>query len=58
MNISRAPAFRRRKLDVAEGRSLDTVSLARIIDWMPKNRFNTLMIPMDLNHRGRMVWDD
>jgi hypothetical protein len=58
MNITRAPAFRRRKLDMAEGRSLDTASLARIVDWMTKNRFNTLMVPMDLNHRGRMVWDD
>ncbi len=57
-SLLRRPAFAYRKVDVAEGKSTDVASLARMIDWMAKNRFNTLMVPMDLNHRGRTMWDN
>ena len=57
-SIRQSPVFKYRKVDLAEGKSADPATVAAIIDWMPRNRFNTLMVPMDLNNRGRMVWDD
>ncbi|MBE0674008.1 MAG: hypothetical protein IH591_05050, partial [Bacteroidales bacterium] len=56
--INEEPVFDNRKLDVAEGRSLDAASLDKIIEWMPKARFNTLMIPLNMNQTGHVVWDD
>ncbi len=58
LNITQTPVFKYRKSDVAEGRSLNLNSLEKIIDWMPRNRLNTLMVPVNMNNRGHMVWDD
>lgn len=55
--IITAPAFKFRKLDVAGGRSHNTGNLKKIIEWMPKLQFNTLMIPMNANNHGRVQWD-
>lgn len=57
LNINEQPVFTLRKLDLAEGRSLDSASFIKIIDWMPKVRLNTLMVPMNQNNRDRITWD-
>jgi hypothetical protein len=55
--IEEAPGFAYRKLDVEEGRTHNLSNLKQIIDWMPKLRFNTLMIPLDYGGTGRVKWD-
>ena len=55
--VVESPTFTIRKLDVEEGLSHDTETLRRIVAWMPKARFNTLMVPMDYGGRGRVRWD-
>jgi hypothetical protein len=52
------PVFAVRKLDVEEGLSHDAESLARIVAWMPKARYNTLQVPMDYGGGGRVRWDN
>ena len=51
------PVFAFRKIDVEEGLSHDTESLLRIVEWMPKVRYNTLQVPMDYGGTGRVRWD-
>ncbi|MEX2371366.1 MAG: DUF4838 domain-containing protein [Bacteroidales bacterium] len=58
LTIQERPLFTYRKLDIAEGRSLDSVSLLNMVEWMPKMRLNTLMFPMDQNNSGRTRWED
>ncbi len=57
-SVRRHPVFTYRKLDVAEGKTTDTASLNKMIDWMAKNRLNTLMVPMNMHHKGRTMWDN
>ncbi len=52
------PGLKYRKLYVEEGKSHDTESLKRLIDWMPKLGFNTLVIPIDYQGSGRVRWDN
>jgi len=56
-NIYEHPQFTYRKLDVEEGRSHDERNLKQIIDWMPKLRFNILMIPLNYGGSGHVQWD-
>lgn len=56
-NIQEQPVFAYRKLDVEEGRTHNTQNLLQLIDWMPKLRFNTLMVPLDYGGNGRVQWD-
>jgi hypothetical protein len=56
-DIVERPRFAIRKLDVAEGLSHDTSSLSRIVEWMPKARFNTLQLPANFGGTGRVSWD-
>lgn len=56
-DVTERPAFAIRKLDVEEGLSHDAASLARIVDWMPKARYNTLQVPLDYGGAGRVRWD-
>jgi hypothetical protein len=51
------PHFPIRKLDVEEGRSHTTENLKQLVEWAPKLRYNTLMIPRDYGGRGRVTWD-
>ncbi|WP_158508924.1 DUF4838 domain-containing protein [Gemmatirosa kalamazoonensis] len=51
------PAFTRRALEVEEGLSHDSESLAAIARWMPKARLNTLVVPLDYGGSGRVRWD-
>jgi hypothetical protein len=52
------PALAFRKLYVEEGHSHDTKNLLQLVAWMPKLRFNTLVIPIDYQGRGRVRWDN
>ncbi|MHC4442225.1 MAG: DUF4838 domain-containing protein [Planctomycetota bacterium] len=52
------PALKYRKLDIGEGISHNLSNLRPLIAWMPKLRFNTLMIPTDYRRRGEVRWDN
>jgi hypothetical protein len=56
-DVRERPRLAIRKLDVEEGISHDTASLRRLVEWMPKLRFNTLQVPHDYQGRGRVRWD-
>jgi len=51
------PQLAYRKLDVEEGLSHTTENLQQIIAWMPKVRYNVLMIPLNYQGTGRVKWD-
>jgi hypothetical protein len=51
------PALKYRKLYVEEGRSHNATNLLQMIDWMPKRRFNTLVVPLNYLGQGRVTWD-
>lgn len=55
--VNAHPAFAYRKLDVEEGQTHTVENLKQLIDWMPKLRFNTLMVPLDYQGSGRVQWD-
>jgi hypothetical protein len=57
-DVVSAPALKYRKLYVEEGHSFTAENLRQLIDWMPKLRFNTLVIPTDYQGRGRVRWDN
>lgn len=52
------PALAFRKLYVEEGHSHNADNLIQMAEWMAKNRFNTLVIPMDYSGRGVVKWDN
>ena len=51
------PRFTRRVLEVEEGLSHDSASLAQMVAWMPKARLTTLVVPLDYGGAGRVRWD-
>lgn len=51
-------AMKYRKFYIEEGRTHDAENLARLIDWMPKARFNILVAPIDYEGHGRVRWDN
>ena len=55
--VSEQPRFAYRKLDVEEGRSHNVENLKQLIEWMPKLRYNILMVPLDYGGSGRVQWD-
>ena len=55
--VEEHPQLKFRKLDVEEGRSHDEENLKQLIDWMPKLRFNTLMVPLNYGGWGKVQWD-
>jgi len=55
--IVRRPRLDLRKLDVGEAISHTERNLRQLLAWMPKAGFNTLMVPMDYQGRGRAGWD-
>lgn len=57
-DVIERPTFAVRKLDMAGARSHDIQSLLKIVEWMPKLRFNTLMVSMVSGIGGRKSWDD
>ena len=55
--ITEEPIFNYRVIDVDGGRTHNADNLKKLIDWMPKARYNTLRCPVNLNGSGRVVWD-
>lgn len=55
-HVDEQPRFTYRKLDVDQGRSHNAKNLKKIIDWMPKLRFNTLQVPLDYRGNGKVKW--
>lgn len=53
-----SPALKFRKLYVEEGHSHNAENLKQMIAWMPKLRFNTLVVPIDYSGRGKVKWDN
>jgi Domain of unknown function (DUF4838)/Glycosyl hydrolase family 67 N-terminus len=52
------PGLKYRKLYVEEGLSHNTANLRQLVEWMPKRRFNTLVVPLNYAGRGRVLWDN
>ncbi len=46
-----------RKLYVEEGLSHNAENLAQLVEWMPKARYNMLVIPLNYQGGGRVMWD-
>jgi hypothetical protein len=57
-DINKHPVFAYRKLDVEEGRTHNVANLRKIIEWMPKVRYNILMVPLNYGGSGRVKWDN
>lgn len=57
-DLYRRPKLKYRKLCIEEGLSHTTSSLKLIIEWMPKLRYNTFMVPLDYGGTGRAKWDN
>ncbi len=47
-----------RKLYVEEGRSHNTENLVQMAEWMPKARYNMLVIPLNYQGGDRVKWDN
>jgi hypothetical protein len=56
-DVYEQPVFTYRKLDVDQGRSHNVENLKKLINWMPKLRFNTLQIPLDYRGNGNVQWE-
>jgi hypothetical protein len=56
-DVIEKPAMKYRKLQVEEAYSHTTHTLLQMIDWMPKLRFNTLVVPVDYQGCGYVRWD-
>jgi hypothetical protein len=52
------PNFKYRKLYVEEGRTHNIQNLKQLVDWMPKMRYNTLVIPINYEGNGKVKWDN
>jgi hypothetical protein len=57
-DIYEHPVFAYRKLDVEEGRTHNAANLRKIIEWMPKVRYNILMVPLNYGGSNRVKWDN
>jgi hypothetical protein len=57
-DVVEQPVLKYRKLYVEEGHSHNASNLLQMIDWMPKRRFNTLVVPLNYAGRGRVMWDN
>src|SRR6201999_1438743 len=52
------PKFKLRKLYVEEGHSHTEENLKQLIEWMPKVGYNTLVVPMNYQGHGKVMWDN
>ncbi len=57
-DTSEQPVLKYRKLYVEEGRSHTAENLRQLLAWMPKRRFNTLVVPLNYAGGGRVMWDN
>lgn len=51
------PALPNRKIYIEEGLSHDERNLRQLVEWMPKAGYNTLVVPIDYQGKGRVMWD-
>ena len=51
------PVLPSRKIYVEEGLSHDERNLRQLVEWMPKAGYNTLVVPIDYQGKGRVMWD-
>ncbi|MDQ6422164.1 DUF4838 domain-containing protein [Paenibacillus sp. LHD-117] len=58
MNGLSEPSFEFRRKYVEEGWSHTAENLPQLIDWMAKNKLNTLVVPYDYIAQGNTRWDD
>ncbi|RIX52394.1 DUF4838 domain-containing protein [Paenibacillus nanensis] len=58
MNGVSEPSFEFRRKYVEEGWSHTAENLPQLIDWMAKNKLNTLVVPYDYIAQGKTKWDD
>lgn len=56
--LKESATFAYRKIDIEEGLSHTVQNLKQLIDWMPKLKFNTLMVPSDYQGKGKVKWDN
>jgi hypothetical protein len=56
-DVIEQPVLKYRKLYVEEGHSHNLTNLLQMVEWMPKRRFNTLVVPLNYGGRGRVMWD-
>ncbi len=52
------PEMKYRKFYVEEGKSHNVENLLQLIDWMPKLRYNILVIPINYQGSNRVKWDN
>lgn len=57
-DVSARPEMKYRKLYVEEGLTHSEESLLQLIDWMPKLKYNTLVIPLNYLGMGIVKWDN
>lgn len=57
-DLIRKPVLKYRKLYIEEGLSHTTENLKKLVDWMPKARFNILVAPLNYEGSGRVQWDN
>lgn len=58
INGLQEPDFKVRRKYVEEGWSHSSDNLPALIDWMAKNKLNTLVVPYDYIAEGNTRWDD
>ena len=51
------PAMPSRKIYVEEGISHNERNLRQLVEWMPKAGYNTLVVPINYQGGGRVMWD-
>lgn len=56
--VREQPQFAYRKLDIEEGRSHTIANMKQMIDWMPKVRLNSFMVPLNYQGNGKVMWDN
>ena len=56
--VRESPVLKLRKLYVEEGHSHTAENLKQLVQWMPKLRFNTLVVPTNYQGAGRVKWDN
>ncbi|MEN6363258.1 MAG: DUF4838 domain-containing protein [Bacteroidales bacterium] len=52
------PVFKYRKLYVEEGKTHTLQNLKQLVDWMPKMKYNTLVIPINYQGHGKVKWEN
>ncbi|WP_394845561.1 DUF4838 domain-containing protein [Pendulispora brunnea] len=57
LHVLEQPSFRYRRKHVEEGWSHTHETMRELVDWMAKNKLNTLVVPYDYGGMGLVRWD-